>query len=165
MPPDQKEFQIWSIWLFILPVIMTGVSRCVERYAITAELGVPVRYVSADEPTLREPDWINESRSTARGQELVFLCCAWLEPVIAPPMRVYLTLSMSRRCNPFAKSQGDWPREIVDRNAVRRGNRPRLATSCDAQAVAEPDCRLLVPYCVRHVQVAAQLNPDASPVR
>jgi predicted AAA+ superfamily ATPase len=41
-----------------------GKSTLVQQ--VTAELGVPVRYVSADEPTLRGPDWISQQWEAAR---------------------------------------------------------------------------------------------------
>ena len=41
-----------------------GKSTLVQQ--VTAELDVPVRYVSADEPTLRGPDWINQQWEAAR---------------------------------------------------------------------------------------------------
>jgi predicted AAA+ superfamily ATPase len=41
-----------------------GKSTLVQQ--VTAELDVPVRYVSADEPTLRGPDWINQQWAAAR---------------------------------------------------------------------------------------------------
>jgi uncharacterized protein len=33
---------------------------------VTAELGVPVRYASADEPTLRGPEWVAQQWEAAR---------------------------------------------------------------------------------------------------
>ena len=41
-----------------------GKSTLVQQ--VTAELDVPVRYVSADEPTLQGPDWINQQWEAAR---------------------------------------------------------------------------------------------------
>src|ERR1700728_3063399 len=41
-----------------------GKSTLVQQ--VTAQLRVPVRYVSADEPTLRGPDWINQQWEAAR---------------------------------------------------------------------------------------------------
>jgi uncharacterized protein len=41
-----------------------GKSTLVQQ--VTAELDVPVRYVSADEPTLRGPDWISQQWEAAR---------------------------------------------------------------------------------------------------
>lgn len=41
-----------------------GKSTLVQQ--VTSELGVPVRYVSADEPTLRSPDWISQQWEAAR---------------------------------------------------------------------------------------------------
>jgi predicted AAA+ superfamily ATPase len=35
-------------------------------HQVTAELDVPVRYVSADEPTLRGADWINQQWEAVR---------------------------------------------------------------------------------------------------
>jgi uncharacterized protein len=43
-----------------------GKSTLVQR--VTAELDVPVRYVSADEPTLRGADWINQQWEAVRLQ-------------------------------------------------------------------------------------------------
>ena len=41
-----------------------GKSTLVQQ--VTAELNVPVRYVSADEPTLRGADWINQQWEAVR---------------------------------------------------------------------------------------------------
>ena len=41
-----------------------GKSTLVQQ--VTAQLRVPVRYVSADEPTLRGPDWISQQWEAAR---------------------------------------------------------------------------------------------------
>ena len=41
-----------------------GKSTLVQQ--VTAELGVPVRYASADEPTLRGTDWIGQQWEAAR---------------------------------------------------------------------------------------------------
>jgi uncharacterized protein len=41
-----------------------GKSTLVQQ--VTAQLRVPVRYVSADEPTLRGPDWISQQWDAAR---------------------------------------------------------------------------------------------------
>jgi len=41
-----------------------GKSTLVQQ--VTGELGVPVRYVSADEPTLRSTDWIGQQWEAAR---------------------------------------------------------------------------------------------------
>jgi len=41
-----------------------GKSTVVQQ--VTAQLRVPVRYVSADEPTLRGPDWISQQWEAAR---------------------------------------------------------------------------------------------------
>lgn len=41
-----------------------GKSTLVQQ--VTAELGLPLRYVSADEPTLRGADWIDQQWEAAR---------------------------------------------------------------------------------------------------
>ena len=41
-----------------------GKSTLVQQ--VTAELGLPLRYVSADEPTLRGADWLNQQWQAAR---------------------------------------------------------------------------------------------------